>query len=123
MPLFTAELNRLADSIGADPLTVYVHTAAPTDADITSGRVTTGGGPYENGKAVVANQISNAADGDIMITVELDYGEAAANVGTLSHWSAVRGNAGVAWGTLRQTVIERGDTFTINPNTLKLNGS
>ena len=32
MPLFTVELNRLADSIGASDLTIWLHTAAPSDA-------------------------------------------------------------------------------------------
>ena len=46
MPLFTTELNRLADSIGASTLTIRLHTAAPTDASPTNGRVTAGGGVY-----------------------------------------------------------------------------
>ena len=123
MPLFVVEQNRLADSIGASALTVYLHTAAPTDADITNGRTTTGGGAYENGKAVAATDISDAADGDIEVTADIAFGEATASVRTVTHWSAVRGGAGVGWGTVPKTAILQGDSFTLNANTVKFNGS
>ena len=123
MPLFVVEQNRLADSIGESDLTVYLHTAAPTDDDITTRRTTRGGGAYEAGKTVTAANISEAADGDIQITVDLDFGEATADVGTIRHWSAVRAGAGVGWGRVPKTTIWQGDSLTLNANTVKFKGS
>ena len=51
MPLFTTELNRLADSIGASTLTIRLHTAIPSNASPTNGRLAAGGGTFETGQA------------------------------------------------------------------------
>ena len=123
MPLFTAELNRLADSIGESDLTIYLHTAASTDANPDNGRTNAGGGAYENGKTVAAADISAAADGDIRITADIAFGRATADVGTVTNWSAYRGTHPVGYGTLPETTIEIGDYFTISANTLRINGS
>lgn len=123
MPLFTRELNALADAIGASALTLWLHTAAPTEADATNGRTTVGGGGYESGLAVPATEISNASAGDIMINVAKNFGAADEDVGTVTHWSLVRGSDGVAYGTLPSTQINNGDSFTINANTLRILGS
>ena len=61
MPLFTVELNRLADSIGASDLTIWLHTAAPTNANIANGRTSVGGGAYENGLTLASTDISETA--------------------------------------------------------------
>ena len=123
MPLFTVELNRLADSIGASDLTIWLHTAAPTNANIANGRTSVGGGAYENGLTLASTDISDAADGDITNDEDLDWPQADEAVGTVTHWSAVRGAAGVAFGTLPNTVIDSGDSFRINASTLDLNGA
>lgn len=123
MPLFTRELNELADRIGRSDLTIWLHTAAPTDADPDNGRTTVGGGAYESGKTLAAANISDASDGDISNSVAIDFGAADENVGTVTHWSAVRGTDAVAYGTLPNTAINDGDSFQINSGTLQINGS
>ena len=123
MPLFTVELNRLADSIGASTLTIRLHTAAPTDGNPTNARITVGGGIYESGFSLTAGNISAAANGDIMNSVAIIFGTADEDVGTVTHWSAYRGNSPVAFGTLPNTAINNGDTFTINSGSIDFNGS
>ena len=123
MPLFTVELNRLADSIGASDLTIWLHTAAPTDADVTNGRTSVGGGAYEAGATLAAADITDASAGDIENDAAIDFGTADEDVGALTHWSAVRGAAGVAYGTLPSVTIVDGDSYSINANSLELNGS
>ena len=123
MPLFTVELNRLADSIGASDLTIWLHTSTPSNTNIATGRTSTGGGAYESGATLAAGNISNASGGDIENTAAIAFGTATAAVGTVTHWSAVRGSAGVAYGTLPSTVIAIGDSFSINSNSLDINGS
>ena len=123
MPLYTVELNRLANDLSAQNLTIYLHTAAPSDGDPDNGRVSTGGGVYESGATLAASDITAASNGDVQNTSEISYGEATADVGTLTHWSAFRGTAPVAWGTLPNTTVNNGDSFVINANTLQINGS
>jgi len=121
VPLFTTELNRLADSIGAADLTIRLHTAAPTDANPTNGRTTTGGGAYTAGATLAASDITNASDGDIQNSALIDFGTATANVGRVTHYSAYRGSNPVAYGTVPETVISSGDRFQIN--TLQILGA
>ena len=123
MPLFTVEENRLADSIGAADLTIWLHTDEPTNADPTNGRTDAGGGAYEAGMTLAAADISDAADGDIENTAAIAFGMANADVGTVNWWSAMRGAAAVAYGTLPERTIADGDTYTINANSLDINGS
>ena len=123
MPLFDRELNALADQIGASDLTIWLHTSAPTNADITTGRTTTGGGAYAAGVTLAASGISDASSGDISNVAAISFGTANANVGTVTHWSAVRGTDGVAYGTLPSTTISSGDSFSIAAGTLQFNGS
>ena len=123
MPLFTVELNRLADSIGASDLTIWLHTAAPSDADIDNGRTTVGGAAYENGATLPATGISDASAGDINNSAAIEFGVADQDVGTVTHWSAFRGSAAVAFGTLPSTTVNNGDSFQINAGTLQFNGS
>ena len=123
MPLFTTELNELADRIGRSNLTVRLHTAAPSNASPTGGRVSAGGGTYGTGATVTAANISSASNGDVQVTADIDFGTATADVGTVTHWSAYRGTDPVAFGTLPSTTISSGDSFKINANTLDINGS
>lgn len=123
MPLFTIELNRLADSIGASTLTIRLHTASPTNGSPTNARTTAGGGGYETGTDLTAAQITNATNGDIENNVAIDFGTADDDVGTVTHWSAYRGTVAVAYGTLPSTTIASGDTFSINANSMQFNGS
>ena len=123
MPLFDTELNRLADDIGASALTIRLHTAAPTNASPTNGRTTVGGTGYENGVTLASGDISAASSGDIENDVAIDFGTADDDVGTVTHWSAYRAAAAVAFGTLPSTAIHNGDTFQINANSLQINGS
>ena len=123
MPLFTVELNRIADAIGASALTVRLHTAPPTDGSPTNGRTTTGGGSYVSGATLAASDISAAAAGDIENTAAVDFGTATADVGTVIAYSVYRGSAPVGWGTLPSTTINNGDSFSINANSLDIDGS
>ena len=123
MPLFTRELNELANYIGRSNWTVWLHTAAPTDADPTNGRTTVGGGAYESGAMLAAADIQDAVNGDIDNDVAVDFGTADEDVGTVTHWSAVRGSDGVVHGTVPNAIIASGDSFSINANTMDLAGS
>lgn len=123
MPLFTVELNRLADNLANTDLTIWLHTAAPTNSSISNGRTAVGGGAYESGKTLAATGISAASDGDVHNNAAIDFGTADENVGTVTHWSAVRGTAGVGYGTLPSTTINNGDSFSINAESLQFNGS
>ena len=123
MPLFNTELNELADRIGRSDLTIYLHTAAPTNGSPTNGRTTAGGGAFVAGATLAAADISDAASGDIENTAAIDFGTATAAVGTVTHWSAYRGADPVAFGTLPSTTIANGGSFEIDSNSLDLNGS
>jgi len=123
MPLFARELNELADYIGRSDLTIWLHTAAPTNDDPDNGRTTVGGGAYESGATLTAANISDAADGDITNKVAIDFGTADEAVGTVVAWSAFRGSDAVAFGTIPSVAIPSGATFQINAQTLDINGS
>ena len=123
MPLFTRELNDLADRIGRADLTIRIHTAAPTEANPANGRTTVGGGGYESGISLTAAGISDASAGDITNNADIDFGAADEDVGTVTHWSALRGGDAVGHGTVPSTVINSGDSFKINAQTLDFNGS
>ena len=123
MPLFTTELNELADRIGRSNLTIRLHTAIPTNGSPTNGRTTAGGGSFGTGATLAATNITTAASGDIENSAAIDFGTATADVGTVTHWSAYRGTDPVAFGTLPSTVIAVGDSFSINANSLAFNGS
>ena len=123
MPLFTRELNELADYIGRSDLTIRLHTAAPSNANAANGRTTVGGGAFEAGKVLAAGGITVAANGDIRNSVAIDFGTADEAVGTVTHWTATRGADTVAFGTLPNTAIANGGSFEINANSLQFNGS
>ena len=123
MPLFTRELNELADRIGRSDLTVRLHTAAPTDANPANGRTTVGGGGYENGVTLDSSDISDASAGDISNDNAIPFGTADEAVGTVTHWTAYRGSSEVAFGPLPSTAVGDGDDFEINAGTLQINGS
>ena len=63
MPIFSNELDNAADNM-ARAGRVWLHTAAPTNADPTTGRTNRGGGAYEAGFAVTAANWSTAANGE-----------------------------------------------------------
>ena len=123
MPLFTRELNALADHIGRDDLTIRTHTALPSNANAANGRTTVGGGAFEAGKVLTAGNITVASNGDIRNSVAIDFGTADEAVGTVTHWSAARGADPVAFGTLPNTAILNGGSFQIDANSLNFNGS
>ena len=123
MPLFERELNAVANWLKRRDLTIWLHTAAPTDASPTNGRTTVGGGAYETGIALAASDISDAVNGDISNNVALAFGMADEDVGMVTHWSGVRGNDAVVHGTLPSRAIGHNDTYTINAGQLQLNGS
>ena len=123
MPLFTRELNAIADYIGRANLRIWLHTAAPTNGSPTNGRTSVGGGAYEAGKEITAAQLTAAMNGDIESNIAIAFGTADEAVGTITHWSAVRGADAVGWGTLPSTVMGNGDTFTINSGALDFMGS
>ena len=123
MPLFTVELNRIADAIVASDLTIRLHTAEPTDASPTNGRTTVGGTGYENGVTLTAANIGAAAAGDVSNTAAIAFGTADEAVGTVTWASAYRSAAPVGKWPLPSTVIADGDTFTIPIGALDLNGA
>lgn len=123
MPLFAAELNALANHIGRADLTMWLHTAAPTDAAPANGRTNRGGGAYEAGVSISASSISDAVSGDIRNNDAINFGVADENVGTVGWWSIVRGNDGVAWGTITQTIINQNDSISIPMSVLQINGA
>lgn len=124
MPLFTRELNELIDRIGRADLTIWLHTDAPTEADPTNGRTTVGGGAYEAGQTLAATNISNASSGDISNTAVVAMGAADEDVGTVTHWSAVRGTDAVAYGSLTTArAINNGDEYNIPIGEIQFNGS
>ena len=123
MPLFTRELNELADYIGRATWTVFLHTAAPTNGSPNNARISAGGGSYESGASLTAGNITTATNGDIENSAAIAFGTADEAVGTVNHWSAYRGGVAVAFGTLPSTAIGDGDTFSINANSLAINGS
>ena len=124
MPLFLTELNQLAGRIQRSALTCFLHTGAPSDADADASRVTGGGTGFTSGQEVATTNISQDADGDLTVTADIDFGQASSAVGTLTHWSLFRGTSPVAYGTLpANTVVNNGDSFKINANTLIINGT
>lgn len=132
MPMFLAEMDRIAGWIKsngdgtADAFRCWLHTQAPTDADIDRGRTTKGGGAYAAGKAIPAANVVKGAGanrGDLAVNAAVDFGTASVDVGTVTHWSLTRGGDAVAHGALPATVVRGGDTLTINANTIKLNAS
>ena len=123
MPLFSSKLNKIADDELALAGTVWLHTAAPTDAAPTNGRTTVGGGDYEAGQVVAAANWTVAANGDVNISIDLEFGTADEDVGTVGWWSFVTASENVGYGTLPSTAIGDGDTFKINAGTIQFNGS
>ena len=123
MPLFTAKLNAMADELVDGAGRLYLHTAAPTDGSPTNGRTTAGGGAYGAGLATAAGNWTAAANGDVENSVAFAFGTASAAVGTVNAWSYYKGTNPYAHGTLPSTVIADGDSFSINANSLQMNGS
>ena len=121
MRLFVREQNELADRIARSDLTVYLHTAEPTDASPDNGRVTVGGGDYESGATVASGDISNASGGDISITADIDFGTADEAAGTVIFAVFERGTDAVGYIALPSTTIGNGDTFTINADSINFN--
>ena len=122
MPVFLAELNRLADRIKRSNLTLYLHTEEPTDSDNDKGRVTTGGGVYASGATITPANISRDSDGDLVVTAETDFGEATADLGTIAWYSLFRGTEEVCHDTLPSTNVKSGDSYSIDANVIKING-
>ena len=123
MPLFTSETKQNRRQHRSSAVTIRLHTAAPTNASPTTGRTTVGGTGYENGISVAAGDWSVASNGDVENNDDIEFGTADDDVGTVTHWSAYRGATPVGFGTLPSTVIANGDTFTINANSLDINGA
>ena len=124
MPLFTEELNRRANGIrGTVAWTIWLHTAAPTDALPDNGLVTAGGGAFQAGATLAVADITMASNGDIRNDTEVDFGTATATVGSIIYWSAKRGAENVAYGPLPNTQVNVGDSFAIPARALRLNGS
>ena len=123
MPLFVVEQNRIANDFTSSPWTCFLHTANPTDASPASGRTNAGGGSFENGETVPAANFSVAANGDVQITGDIDFGTAVGAPGTVIAMSFYRSGSPVGWVTLPSTTIGDGDTFLVNANSLEVNGS
>ena len=124
MPFFTARLNAMANALVNDAGVFYLHTAAPTDADPTNGRTSTGGGLFETGIVTAATDWTDASNGDVENSSAFDFGTATADVGTVTHWSYEEGGEPCSWGTLPTTTpVNDGDSYSVNPNSVQLNGS
>ena len=123
MPFFDVELNRIADDVGASDLTMWLHTALPTNVDPTIGRTAMGGTGYESGVTLAASDIGDSSTGDISNTAAIAFGTADEDVGTVIYCSAHRGSAAVGYWPLPTTIINSGDSFTIPIGALQMNGS
>ena len=123
MPLFDDALDAIADGLVDAAGRIYLHTAAPTNNAPTNGRTTAGGGSYASGLATAASDWTAASNGDVENSNAFDFGTASADVGTVTHWSYYKGTDPIAFGTLPSTTIANGDSFSINANSLQLNGS
>ena len=124
MPFFETELNRLANDTSANPLTVFLHTDAPTDASPANARITTGGGLYASGATLAAADITAASNGDVSNSAAIAFGTVTANVGLPTHWSTYRSGAPHAFGTLPDDgAVNTGDTYTINSGSMQFNGA
>lgn len=123
MPLFTEELNRRANNIGADDLTIFLSTGTPSNSDPDNGIVTIGGGLYESGSTLAAADISDAANGNIDNDAAISFGASDEEIVAANHWVAKRGTQFVAFGTLPETTIAVGGSFSINVNSMQFNGS
>lgn len=122
MPYFVEEQNRVGDWITRSDLTIWLHTAAPTDADSDNGRTTVGGGAYEAGATLAASNLTAASNGDVSNSAAVAMGAADEDVGTVTHWSAVRGSEAVAYGALPAEVeITNGDTYTFPVGAIQFN--
>ena len=123
MPLSTTELNRLADSIVASTLKIYLHTGAP-GTNGTANRVNAGGGLFTAGVDVAASGWSSASGGDVENDAAVDYGTASGgDPGTVIHWTAFRGNAYVGTGAVASTTVADGDSFEIDAGEIQFLGS
>ena len=118
MPLFTTELNRVANAIVDASGVLYVHDAAPTNASPANGRRGTG-------QTIAAGDWSAASGGDVDIEDDQTFGVIdAANARTLSHWSYYKSGSPVAFGTISPSVaVTAGGTFTMNGGTVQINGA
>lgn len=119
MPLFAAELNRIANEVSNADMVAYAHTAAPTDADNDNGRVNS------TGIAMDDANWSAASSGDVTYNADVDFGVLdASNQRVVTHWSIFRGTAAVAHGALASSItVVAGGTFQINTGTIRLLGS
>ena len=123
MPLSATELNRLADSITATAITVFLHTGAP-GANGTANRVTAGGGAFSSGVSVAAAGWTNASSGDVQNVAAVNYGTATGgDPGTVTFWGAFRASAFVGSGAVTSTTVRDGDTFSINSGEVQFLGS
>ena len=123
MPVAVEALNRMADSEFAADCTVYLHTAEPNEADITANRTSTGGGLFESGLIVPTAEWTDAANGDVFNSNNLDFGTANADVGTVTWYSIVQGARIICWGSLTSTNILNNDPFIVAAGTIGLNGA
>ena len=123
MPLSTTELNRLADSIVASTLKIRVHTGAP-GTNGTANRVSAGGGLFTAGVDVAASGWSVSSGGDVENDAAVDFGTASGgDPGTITFWSAFRGNAFVGDGAVAMTEVNDGDSFEIDAGEIQFLGS
>ena len=116
MRLHVDEVNRIANDITAQDLSVYIHTDEPGD-DLLQNRV-----PNVNPQTASAANWSAAADGDVMYGQDLEYGILDMdNLTGVTHYSILRGAAKVGSGAFAQAVmVGSGGTFKINQNTLAM---
>ena len=82
------------------------------------------GTAYENGKAVWPQGLQRSSQRRyFQITADIEFGTADEAVGTVIAMSFYRSGAPVGWVTLPSTTIGDGDTFTVNADSLMVNGS
>ena len=121
MPLFTREATELTDRIARSNFTVYLHTAIPTLAAPTTGRVLVGGGIYESGATVAASDVDAAVAGEINFPDDIPFGNADEAAGTVTHYSVYRGADEVGFGNLAAAaIIGNGDNYKINGGTITI---
>ena len=121
-PLSTTELNRIANDIVNSTLKIRAHTGAP-GANGTANRVANGGGSFTAGVDVAAAGWTGAAAGDVENVAAVDFGTAAGgDPGTITFWSAFRGNAFVGSGAVASTTVGDGDSFEIDAGEIQFLG-
>ena len=122
MPLSATELNRIANDIVASTLRIRAHTGDP-GANGTANRVSAGGGLFAAGVEVAAAGWTGASAGDVENSAAVEFGTASGgDPGTITFWSAFRGNAFVGSGATASKTVRDTDSYKIDAGEIQFLG-